>query len=462
MTLMLDPSVPMVLPSLEESVRRFGREIFRAIGRENPSVFRKNYWSAKMMEWSMTKPSLKRDLFRLVDVLPSLRSSEAIAEHVRLYLGDAANELHSLLGWSVRGDPKSLRAKVLAVAVRKGVREMASQFIAGETPSDALRELRRIRRSGMAFTADLLGEYCVSEREAQEYLSRYLECLTVFSRRVPSWPESAPLLANHPGERTPLCISVKLSALYSQCNVLNFERTVQVLSERLRIIAQKAREVRAQVYVDAEDSSTNFMVFEAFKRVFGSPEFRDFPYPGIVVQAYAKRSRETLEDLIAFAKERNGPIAVRLVKGAYWDQETVLCRQNHWESPLFSVKESTDANYEALSTLLLDNIHHVLPAFGSHNIRSLSHACCYAERHGITKQQYELQMLYGMAEPIARAFVKEGYLVRLYVPLGEMLPGMGYLVRRLLENTSNESFLKHTFFDAHDVDDLLRAPQFRE
>lgn len=458
---MNESSVPALLP-LDESVRHFGQNIFKAIGRENPSVLKKNFWSAKMMEWSMTKPALKRDLFRLVDVLPSLRSSESIVEHVRLYLGDAATELHSLLGWGVKAEPGSIKGKVLSVAVKRGVREMASQFIAGETPSDALKELKRIRRARMTFTVDLLGEFCVSEREALEYLDRYMECLDVFGDKVPAWPESKPIIPGHPGELSPICISVKLTALYSQTNVLNFDKSVEVLSQRLSTIARKVREKKALLYVDAEDSGSNSIILETFKRVFGSAEFRDLPYPGIVVQAYAKHSREILEDLIEFARQRGAPIAVRLVKGAYWDHETILAKQYDWECPLYMHKESTDANFEELSRLLLDNVVHVHPAFGSHNVRSLAHACCYAERRGITKRQYELQMLYGMAEPIARAFSKEGYLVRLYVPLGAMLPGMGYLVRRLLENTSNESFLKHTFFDARHVDDLLKEPKYRE
>ena len=166
--------------------------------------------------------------------------------------------------------------------------------------------------------------------------------------------------------------------------------------------------------------------------------------------------------MISYAKKRGRPIAVRLVKGAYWDLETIGSQQNNWPSPLWSKKESSDANYEALSRLLIDNHDVVLPAFGSHNVRSLAHACMYAKQKGLSNKDFELQMLYGMAEPIALSFTKQGYLTRLYVPLGEMLPGMGYLVRRLLENTSNESFLRHTFFDASTVDELLREPVLRE
>lgn len=410
----------------------------------------------------MRHPELKVNMFRLVDVLPSLKSSRSIAEHVQEYLANNEGVLPGFVQWALRVPPRSVRAKLMAVAVRKGVREMASQFIAGEDPSAALAPLRKLRRAGVAFTVDLLGEFTLSEPEAQRYLERYLEALTVFGEKIPQWEESGPLVPGHRGEISPICISVKLTALYSQCNQLNFDRTVAVLSERLTLIARKAREIGALVYVDAEDTGSNPMIYETFKRVFGSAEFKDLPYPGIVVQAYAKGAKAIIEDLLAFARRRGGPIAIRLVKGAYWDYETITAKLNDWESPLYSMKESSDANYEALSRLLLDNYEHVMPAFGSHNIRSLAHACCYAEQMGIPNTAFELQMLYGMADPIARAFTKEGHLVRLYVPLGDLYVGMGYLVRRLLENTSNESFLKHTFFDAASVERLLAEPQLRE
>jgi RHH-type proline utilization regulon transcriptional repressor/proline dehydrogenase/delta 1-pyrroline-5-carboxylate dehydrogenase len=243
---------------------------------------------------------------------------------------------------------------------------------------------------------------------------------------------------------------------------LNFERSVEVLSNHLTSIARRAKQVGGSMYVDAEDTGNNAIIYEAFKRVFGSPEFRAFPYPGIVLQAYSKYAENRAAELLDFAKSRGAPIAVRLVKGAYWDFERVVSAQNHWEFPLYKKKESSDACFERLSRFLIDHRHHFLPAFGSHNIRSLSHACCYAESKGLTPKDFEIQVLYGMADPIAAAFRQRGYLVRMYVPLGEVLPGMGYLVRRLLENTSNESFLRHTFFDDPEVGSLLREPRHVE
>jgi len=447
----------------EKEVIEFGRKIFNRIGKEQPGAFNKNFWSGKIMEWSMNQPELKLNLFRLVDVLPSLRSSAAIARHVNEYLGPVAGHVHGLMEWGVNVKPHSMRAKVTSFAVRNAVKQTAAQFIAGETPQGALKQLKKTRKQGLCFTVDLLGEFSHSEKEALEYLERYMEALDVFGKNVPKWKESAPIVKDHPGESSPVCISVKLSALYSQCNVLNIKRSVEVLSERLSIIASKAKEIDALLYVDAEDIGNNPIIYQTFKNVFGkNGSFADFPYPGIVVQAYAKDSPAIIDDLIQFAKDRNGPIAVRLVKGAYWDFETVVSSQNNWPSPLFHKKSSTDANYERLTRVLMDNYQHCLPAIGSHNVRSLSYACCYAQKKGLSNTDFELQMLYGMAEPIAKAFAREDLLVRLYVPLGDMIPGMGYLVRRLLENTSNESFLRHTFFDESEVDSLLQKPVMAE
>jgi RHH-type proline utilization regulon transcriptional repressor/proline dehydrogenase/delta 1-pyrroline-5-carboxylate dehydrogenase len=338
---------------------------------------------------------------------------------------------------------------------------MASMFIAGESPTSALPVLQRLRRERYSFTVDLLGEFCVCEKEAKEYQNRYLDAIETLGSTIPTWKEGKPIIEDHPGEESPVCVSVKLSALYSQTSVLNFDRSVAVLSERLTEIARRVRHHGALLYVDAEDSGNNSIIYEAFKRVFGSQEFRDIPYPGIVIQAYSKSSEARVDEMLAFARERGTPIAIRLVKGAYWDYERVVSRQNDWEFPLWTRKESSDAHYEHLSRKLLDNHEVCLPAFGSHNIRSLSHACCYAESIGLSQKDFELQVLYGMAEPIANAFMKRDYLVRMYVPLGELLPGMGYLVRRLLENTSNESFLRHTFFDEDEVSILLKEPHLQ-
>lgn len=406
------------------------------------------------MEWSMRYPEFKVNMFRLVDVLPSLQKASSLAQHINEYLSESAKKIHGLLEWGVNVSPHSLRAKASSFLIRKIVNQMASQFIAGADPKSAAKVLHKLREEGLAYTVDLLGEYCLSYSEAEEYLNRYLEALDVLYQES---KDEKPIVEGHIADSSPVNVSVKLTALYPHCSPVNFKKSVEALSEKLSVIVEKAKQINAGLYIDAEDTQSNPIIYEVFKRVFSDSRFKDFPLPGVVVQAYCKDSKRVLEDLLSFAREQGRKIALRLVKGAYWDTETALANQKGWPVPVFQDKRETDKNYEELTAVLLENIKHCVPAFGSHNIRSLSYACCLADKVGVSKREFELQMLYGMAEPIAKAFQDKGYLVRMYVPLGELIPGMGYLVRRLLENTANESFLRHTFYDKQEVENLLRA-----
>ena len=443
---------------LETEIHSFGKKIFAAIGSESPTGFNPKNITGKIMNWAMSQPNFKINLFRLVDVLPTLKTNAAIAKHISEYLSQSAAEISGMLSWAMRVKPNSPKAPIAALTVKKSVKQMAKSFIAGESPQEALDNLHSLAKDQIAYTVDLLGEYSLSEKEALDYHKRYKEAFEVLG--AVSKKNAPALMENHPTALNPVCVSIKLSALYSQCSPLNFDRSVEVLSNRLGELKEIAKKHKALIYVDAEDVGHNTIIYETFKIVFG--EDKEFYYPGIVVQAYAKESKEIVEDLLDFAKKRGNPIAIRLVKGAYWDYETVIANQNQWESPLFSEKAESDLQYENLSKLLLENHEICLPAFGSHNIRSLTHACCYAKEIGLDPSRYELQMLFGMARPIATAFAKEGYFVRMYVPIGKMIPGMGYLVRRLLENTSNESFLKHTFADSSEVQSLLKKPSLQE
>lgn len=443
---------------LEKDISKFGKEIFSLLSADRPSAFGKSFWAHQIMNWSMSNPAVKANIFRLVDVLPALRSDAALQDHLIEYLDPVKSKLPWWMAVAVLLARLPLLRPIVAAFTKQAVKEMAGIFIAGADADQALSKLRALRARKMAFTVDLLGEFTTSENEADKYLARYLDSLDVFSG---AFEGQEKIIPNHPAEASPVCISVKLTALYSQCSNLNFEKSVEVLSFRLSEIVRRAKKIPAQVYVDAEDSANNEIIYQTFKNVFGSEEFKAVRYPGIVVQAYSKDSKNIIEDLLQFAKKRAVPIAIRLVKGAYWDYETIISAQLGLPSPLLSQKESSDAQYEELSRRLLEMHHYVLPAFGSHNIRSLTHACCYAEAIGLGPKDFELQMLYGMAEPIARAFAAKGMLVRLYTPLGEMLVGMGYLVRRLLENTSNESFLRATFADGKDALELLKKPVFK-
>ncbi|MCA1656369.1 MAG: bifunctional proline dehydrogenase/L-glutamate gamma-semialdehyde dehydrogenase, partial [Actinobacteria bacterium] len=206
-----------------------------------------------------------------------------------------------------------------------------------------------------------------------------------------------------------------------------------------------------------EHADIKDLTIELFCDLLSEPEFTDCE-AGIVVQAYLRDSYDDLAGLIAFSASRPAPITVRLVKGAYWDTETVKAKADGWPSPVFERKADTDANYERCVRLLHDHHGGVRAAFGSHNLRSLAYAITEARERGIADTGYEVQMLYGMAEPMHAAIRRMGLRLRVYAPVGELVPGMAYLVRRLLENTSNESFVRHRFAEGRALDALIEPP----
>ncbi len=187
-------------------------------------------------------------------------------------------------------------------------------------------------------------------------------------------------------------------------------------------------------------------------------EFRDFPDVGIVVQAYLPEAQRDAEALLEWAEKRGTPIWVRLVKGAYWDYETIMAQAHGWPIPVYQQKWESDANFERLTRFLMENYRWLRPALGSHNLRSLSHGIACAKHLRVPEGAYELQMLYGMGGDQAQLLADRGQRVRIYTPFGELIPGMAYLVRRLLENTSNDSFLRQSFTEQVSIEELLMKP----
>src|SRR5205085_453224 len=308
----------------------------------------------------------------------------------------------------------------------------------------------------IGFTVDLLGEAVVSEHETDEYAARCLALVEGLAAQTKGWRD--PLGKNT--ELFPVVnVSVKISALYSQMNPADPEDAIAHLAPKLRPILRRAREVGAFINFDMESYAHKNTTLQLFRTLFMEPEFREWPHGGIVIQAYLRDAERDLRDLIEWGRMRGTRFTVRLVKGAYWDYEKIKATQNGWRVPVFLQKPESDANFEVCTRILLENEAIVTSAFGSHNVRSIAHAQSYAEQLGIDKSRIEFQLLYGMAGPIKRALVEMGYRVREYCPVGELLPGMSYLVRRLLENTSNEGFLRAKFSENATVEELLRDPR---
>ncbi|MGH7935905.1 MAG: proline dehydrogenase family protein [Chthoniobacterales bacterium] len=422
--------------SLQAETERRGEEIFELVDRHPESLFSKAGVYQRMMAFSMRDERFKVQMFRFVDVLASLRRSGDIVEHLREYFAGMDNSIVPMMQTGLR--VAGIFPWLTALILRHNVSGMARQFIAGRDGTDVMKTLRKKRRQHIGFTVDLLGEAVVSETEADEYAGRAMELLETLSRETRGW--SDPLGKN--AELFPVVnLSVKISAFYSQMKPTAPEEAIAHLAPKLRPILRRAKELGAFVNFDMESYAHKNATLQLFKALFTEPEFADWPHVGIVTQAYLRDAERDLRALIDWGRQRGTRFAVRLVKGAYWDYEKIVAAQNGWICPVFLQKPESDASFETCTRILLENESIVTAAFGSHNVRSIAHAMAYAEEKGIDKSRFEFQLLYGMAGPIKRALVEMGYRVREYSPVGELLPGMSYLVRRLLENTSNESFL---------------------
>ena len=439
--------------ALQAEVERRGERIFELVDEHPEPLFSKAGFYQRMMALSMRDEHFKVQLFRFVDVLASLRRGTDIVQHLDEYFADMQNGHRRLIrtGLWMAGWVPWMSGQFL----RWNVSGMARQFIAGKNPADVMKTLRKRRTQRIGFTVDLLGEAVVSEQEAAEYATRCLDLLEHLCRETRDW--SDPLRKN--ADLFPVVnLSVKISALYSQMNPAAPADAIAHLAPKLRPILRRARELGAFVNFDMESFAHKNATLELFKMLFTESEFRDWPHVGIVSQAYLQDAEEDLRDLIQWGRSRGTRFAVRLVKGAYWDYEKIKSRQNGWACPVFLQKPESDLNFEVLTRILLENESIVTAAFGSHNVRSIAHAQALADQLGIDPSRFEFQLLYGMAGPVKRALAEMGYRVREYCPVGELLPGMSYLVRRLLENTSNEGFLRAKFSDNVSEAELLRDP----
>ncbi len=399
------------------------------------NIFSLHWWNRQLLSLGMADKNLKDQLFRFVDVLPALKTEKEINKYLIEYLSDWNRGVSGLLKKTTDINGVDLLS---SAAIKLGVKIMAKTFIVGKTVTEVREKIQILNSKGLSYTLDLLGELVVSEQEAKEHLDEYIDLI----RNVES--------AN---------ISVKLSGLYSQINPMAFEDSKAILKDRLRMIYREAKDRGAFVNVDLEHYSWKDLFIAVVTELLVEDEFRDWDGAGIVVQAYLRDSRKDLQGLISWAKKRGTKIMVRLVKGAYWDYEKTVAEQNNWRCPVYIDKAETDLNYEELTELLFENYQYIKPAIASHNIRSLANALTIAKNKGLDKSEFEFQMLYGMLDSVKEYFAKEDLEIRVYLPYGELIPGMAYLVRRLLENTANESFLTQGFSKNMSVEKLLTDPK---
>ncbi|MGJ5628070.1 L-glutamate gamma-semialdehyde dehydrogenase [Nostoc sp. CALU 1950] len=419
-------------------------------------------WDDKLLAWAMSNPGLRVQLFRFIDTLPALHSKSEIASHLQEYLGDESVELPAALkGMLNFANPDSMPGQVAATTVGTAVETLAHKYISGENIKQVIKTVERLRKEKMAFTIDLLGEAVITEAEAQSYLERYLELMQQLVEASKNWT-AIPSIDEADGESIPkVQVSVKLTAFYSQFDPLDAKGSEERVSDRIRILLRRAKELGAAVHFDMEQYAYKNITLSILKKLLLEEEFRQRTDIGMTIQAYLRDSEQDTKDLISWLKERGYPLTIRLVKGAYWDQETIKAAQKHWPQPVYNDKAATDVNFETITQLLLENHQYVYSAIGSHNVRSHSRAIAIAESLNVPRRRFELQVLYGMGDKVAKALVDKGYRVRVYCPYGELLPGMAYLIRRLLENTANSSFLRQNL-ENRPIEELLAPPIVKE
>ncbi|NVN89405.1 MAG: L-glutamate gamma-semialdehyde dehydrogenase [Desulfuromonadales bacterium] len=447
--------------SIDERIISRGKLFFDSVSGEKPSLFNKGAWMGKVMDWSMRNEQFKIQMFRFVDAFPSLTTAKLLTDHIREYFGEEKDMPPVLsTGAKMAGMLGSLGGALLNKFIAINIQEMARQFIVGETTKEAVRNIEKLRREGFAAVVDVLGEATLTEEEAELYVSTYLEVLESLKKEQKGWkglPGSGGDRNLDWGHAPKVNIAVKPTALFALANPQDFEGSVENILARMRRICAKVVELGGFLCIDMESYRFKDITLEVYRRL--KREYREYDQIGIVLQAYLKDTDRDLADLLAWARNNNTRISIRLVKGAYWDYETVKAKQNGWEIPVWTIKAESDAAYERQARQILENHPICHFACASHNIRTISAVMEIAQELNVSESRYEFQVLYGMAEPVRKGILKVAGRIRLYCPYGNMVPGMGYLVRRLLENTANESFLRQSFAEDSQHDRLLEDPR---
>ena len=423
--------------SVEDHIQSLGNQLYSAAAEYSGEAG----WIDRLVTLTTSDEAFRVQALRFIDVLPSLKDDVSLTRHLQSYFGQLDLPLPELARWGLGQSNKPWLAHIAAPLTRFTIRGLSRRFMGGQTRSEASATIKRLREHGMNSSLDILGEATINEKEAESYQQAYLDLITSLADDAGAWQADARLDRCYGRESPRLNISLKPSSLYSQISAVDQKGSEDAILKRLYPIIECAREHNAFVMIDMEQYDYKPVTLAVFNRLLTDKSLSDWPNIGIAIQAYLKDAYQDLQFLSRTLEKRDAPASVRLVRGAYWDYETVIAEQNNWPSPVWSVKQNTDANFERCLDYLLSRSDLFNTAVASHNIRSLAATTAIAEHYDVDTDQYEFQMLHGMANPLKKALVRQQKNLRIYVPYGRTLPGMSYLVRRLLENSSGESIL---------------------
>ena len=340
---------------------------------------------------------------------------------------------------TVRGMVRRLGEPVIRAAVAAAMRELGENFVLGRTIAEALKNGRPLTAKGYLYSFDMLGEAARTEADAQRYARAYAQAIAALAKVAKSED-----IADNPG------ISVKLSALHPRYEVAQRETMLPQMVERLLPLCRAAQAAHMGLNIDAEEADRLDLSLDVIGQVLADPSLAGWHGFGVVVQAYGPRAGHVIDWLHALAEKLDRRVMVRLVKGAYWDSEIkraqVLGLSGY---PVFTRKQNTDVSYIANAKKLLALTDRIYPQFATHNAHTVAAILAMAG----DRQSFEFQRLHGMGEALHEAVRRaEGARCRIYAPVGSHEDLLAYLVRRLLENGANSSFV-------HQIVDEEVAPE---
>ena len=339
-----------------------------------------------------------------------------------------------------------LSAPIMRMAIIKSMQILGKQFVTGVTMQEALQNIKPRYEKGFTFSFDMLGEAAMTEADAQRYFNDYLHAIEEVGK-------DAAGRTIYNGNS----VSVKLSAIHPKYSRSKYDRTINELYPRLKELFLLAKKYNISINIDAEEANRLELSLDLVEKLLDEPELQGYKGIGFVVQAYSKRCPFVLDYLINLAREKQGYLMIRLVKGAYWDSEIKWAQADGLDGfPLYTRKNHTDISYIACAKKLFAAQDVIYPQFATHNVQTM----CTIHELGQGKN-FEFQCLHGMGESLYDNIVGKDNLnrqVRVYAPVGTHATLLAYLVRRLLENGANSSFVHQLVDENIPVEQLVTPP----
>ncbi|NIC04899.1 bifunctional proline dehydrogenase/L-glutamate gamma-semialdehyde dehydrogenase PutA [Billgrantia bachuensis] len=346
---------------------------------------------------------------------------------------------------ALRGLVRRVGEPVVRTAVGQSMKILGRQFVLGQTIEEGMKNARELEKQGYTYSYDMLGEAARTDADAVRYHQAYAKAIAAIAEQAKGDVRSSP------------GISVKLSALHPRYEFTHRDTVMSELVPRALELAQQAAKANIGFNIDAEEQDRLELSLDVIEALLSDPSLAGWDGFGVVVQAYGRRAAPVIETLYELAERLDRKIMVRLVKGAYWDTEIKLAQELGVETfPVFTRKANTDVSYMACAQMLLDRRDRIYPQFATHNAHTCAAVVAMA---GDDKESFEFQRLHGMGESLHHIVKQtEGTRCRIYAPVGAHRDLLAYLVRRLLENGANSSFVNQVVDSSIPPSEVARDP----